>query len=174
VPSNENGFDTARLRAPEWVIGAASIVLLVATFGLTWYSPRGALEPVAGGLGVASYNGWESNTVLGVLLLLSSLLGLSVFFAQASCRGPAVPVSLTVLLNPAAGLATLVVVIQLIFNKPGPNGLVSLRAGAAVGLVACIVLLIAAYRSLRTDGIRDIDGPQEIETFRQRRPVGAA
>ena len=174
TPSNENGFDTDRLRGPEWVIGAASVVLLVATFVLTWYGPRGQLQPVASALGATSFNGWQSNTVLGVLLLVSSLLGLAVFFTQASCRAPALPVSLTVLLNPLAGLTTLIVVIQMVFNKPGQSGLVSIRAGAVVGLVGCIVLLAAAYQSLRTEGIRDIDGPQEIETFRARqRPVNA-
>jgi hypothetical protein len=174
VPSNDNGFDTDRLRGPEWVIGAASVVLLVATFVLTWYGPRGQLQPVASALGAISFNGWQSNTIAGVLLLLSSLLGLGVFFSQASCRAPALPVTLTAMLNPLAGLTLLIVVIQMVFNRPGPSGFVSIRAGAVVGLVGCVVLVAAAYQSLRTDGIREIDGPQEIETFRQRtRPVNA-
>jgi hypothetical protein len=176
MPSNANGFDTERLRFDEWLIGAASLVLLISLFALTWFGIRSQLAVNAAALGgvQTSYSGWDSFTIGQYVILVTALVGLAAWYFQASRRAPALSVSLTVILNPLGLISSLLILHRVVISKPGPTDLISLRAGAIVGLISAVTLTVAAYRSLRHDGIREIDGPQEIETFRQRRrPVGA-
>jgi hypothetical protein len=177
VPSNENGFDTGRLRFSGWLIGIASLVLLVSLFALKWYGVRSQLAGTAAALQLPglSRDGWNSSTITRYFVLATALLGLAAWFFQASRRAPALPVTLTAMLNPLGLITSLLVFHRVVISRPGANDLVSLRAGGIIGLISVITVTVAAYRWLREDGIREIDGPQEIETFRQRRrPVGAA
>jgi hypothetical protein len=176
APSNANGFDTERLRVNEWLLGAASLVLLVSLFALHWFGVRSELAVTAAQIGgvKSSYSGWDSFTVGQYVIVLTCLVGLAAWYFQASRRAPALPVTLTVMSGPLGLLSTLLIFHRVVLSKPGPKDLISLRPGAIVGLLAAATLTAAAWRSLRDDGIREVDGPGEIETFRQRRrPVSA-
>jgi hypothetical protein len=172
-----DSFQTSRLRPAEWLLGAAALVLLLSTFFVDWYGLRAELALTFGGFGrQTSFSAWDILSITRYFLIATGLLGLAVFYVQASRRAPALPVALTVILNPLALITTLLVFHRVVISKPGAGDLLSLRAGAIVGLISCVTLMVAAYGSLRGDGIREIDGPGEIETFRQRprrRPVEA-
>ena len=177
APSNANGFDTERLRFNEWLLGAAALVLLVSLFALPWFGVRSELAQAASQIGgiPATYSGWNSFTVGQYVILLTAIVGLAAWYFQASRRAPALPVALTAMSNPLGLISTLLIFHRVVIDKPGQQALISLRPGALIGLFSAVTLTVAAWRSLRQDGIRDVDGPGEIETFRQRRrPVSTA
>jgi len=135
-------FHAARLRAPEWALGIASLALLVVLFALHWY----------GGA-----NGWQSLTVLGPLTALVAVLGLAVWALQATQSAPALPVVLVVV-ELALGLILVVALIVRVAIDPP-------KLGAYLGLVLAVLVELAAYASLRHDGVAEADAPRRIETF---------
>ncbi len=160
-------FDRTRLRTGEWVVGAGSLVLLASTFLFKWYALSGPLVPTARFLGVpTSVNGWHALTNLRWLILVTGLVGLAVFYFQATRRAPALPVSLTVIVTGLGLLTSLALVYRVVIDEPGGYSNINQRFGAFAGMFSAIVITIGGYRSLRTDGIAPEDAPQEIETVR--------
>jgi hypothetical protein len=135
-------FRIARLRAPEWALGIASAALLVVLFALDWY---------------AGANGWQSLTVLGPLTAVVAVLGLAVWVLQATQSAPALPIVLTVV-ELAVGLILVIALIVRVAVDPP-------KLGAYLGLALALLVVLAAYASLRRDGVADADAPQPIETL---------
>jgi hypothetical protein len=136
------GFRLARLRAPEWALGGVSVALFVVVFALDWYGDT---------------NGWLSLTVLGPLAAVVAALGIAVWVVQATRGAPALPVALTVV-ELALGLVLVVgLIIRVLIDPP--------RLGGYLGLVLAVSVVLAAYASLRRDGVADADAPRWIETL---------
>jgi hypothetical protein len=168
-------FEFSRLRRGEWIIGVASLVLIASTF-LKWYGLRSAFVPAYStlGLGNGSRDAWSALTVGGPLILITGVLGLAAWYAQGACRAPALPVCLTVMLWPVSLILSLYLINRVLISKPGATSAVSLKPGAIIGLLSAIAVFVGAYVSMRQDGIRTADGPQQIETFRRgSRAAGA-
>lgn len=162
-----DGFVLSRLRTGEWLIGAASLVLLFATFALPWYGLRGIFARTASELGATTtVTGWQELVVARWFIVATALLGLATWAAQAARRAPAVPVVLTVAVVPLSVISCLFLIHRVLISEPGPSSLISLRAGAVIALVSAIAILVGTYLSLREDGVRPEDGPGEIETVR--------
>lgn len=149
-PRRSSGFDPRRLRAPDWLAGAAGLVLLLDLFAVRWY-----------GNGDGSVSGWTALTILRWLLVLGGVAGVGLLVAQARCRAPAVPITVTVLTS----LIALICLIAVVIRTLDPPGSLELRAGALIGLVATAALLIGGVQSMRQEGILDRDGPGEIPTL---------
>lgn len=165
--SASDGFALSRVRAGEWMIGAGSLVLLVSTFALPWYGLRGVFVRTYSQLGATStVNGWNTLVVARWFIVATALLGLVAWAAQAARRAPAVPVVLTVSVVPLSLISCLFLIHRVIISEPGPASLISLRPGAVIALLSAITIFVGTYVSLREDGIRDEDGPGEIETVR--------
>jgi hypothetical protein len=168
-------FDLRRLRAGEWVLGASALVLLISSF-LSWYGLRAGYGQTYAslGLGSGSSDAWSALSVVRWLILIVALIGLAAWFTQAGFRAPALSVSLTIVLTPLSLILALILINRVLISKPGESALISLRPGAAIGMVSSIMMFVGAYLSLREDGIRTADGPQQIQTFRQGPgPAGA-
>jgi hypothetical protein len=91
-------FRLSRLRAGEWLIGVASLALLVILFVVPWFGLPATYAHAAASLGAASsFSGWESLTVIRWLILVLGLGGLLCWYLQARCLAPALPVCAVVL-----------------------------------------------------------------------------
>ena len=157
-----------RVRIGELVSGAAGVVLLVSMF-LDWYSvsPRvlfGAMDEQ-----FRSVDAWAAFSVVDVLIALVALLGIALALSQAIGRGPALPVALGVITTTLALAGTLLVLYR-ILNQPGPNDLISVEAGAYVGLLASLGVFLGAWLSLSDERPRPVDPPPPEP---QRRPTPA-
>lgn len=159
----------SRLRSGEWIVGAASLALLVVVFATPWFAaghPAGSLQPAQH----VQDNGWQSLSILGPFSVIVGLLGLAVWWLQAACRAPAMPVSATVFETMFSFLLVIGLAIRILLAHPavhaaGASGAAThVRYGAWTGLALVAVVLAGGYRSLRTDGIAPADGPREIET----------
>ena len=126
----------------------------------------GAGAPQAARLGFpTSVNGWHGLTTLRWFLLVTILLSLALVYAQATRRSPAVPVSLSVVGLFVALITLIALIYRVLINAPGPNSLIDQKAGAFVGLIATLTIVWGGYLSLREEGVREADGPGEIETI---------
>jgi hypothetical protein len=149
-----------RLRDGEWIAGAGGVALLAALF-LHWYGV--SLEPLdqalpPGTIGVldifqgAEATAWQAFDVLDVVLALLALVPLGLVFTQATRRSPSIPVAFSVLTTLAGGLAALLILYRIV-NQPGPNDLVTVEAGAWLGLLAALVIAGGGWRSMRVEPI---------------------
>jgi hypothetical protein len=129
-------MDVRRLRAGEWITGLGGALLLVALF-LPWYD-EGAVSPT----------GWQSFTVIDVVLAAVGLAALLVPVITAQQRAPAVPLAMEALVD-LAGLVALVLVLIRVVNLPGDAS--ARAAGLWVGLVATVVIVAGAAVAIRDE-----------------------
>ena len=80
-----------------------------------------------------SLTAWGAFSVVDVLLALVALLGIALALSQVIGRGPTLPVALGVITTTLALAGTLLLLYR-ILNQPGPNDLISVEAGAYLGL----------------------------------------
>jgi Na+/citrate or Na+/malate symporter len=139
--------ELSRLRGGEWLAAAGAVVMIVSLFVLHWYNPAPGV----------TQTGWRGVTHLHWLILVASLVGLALAVAQAVCRAPAWPVSLSVISTVVALLAVLWLVYRLVIQPPAHQ-----QVGAWIGFVGTLALLVGSYWSMRQEGIRAQDGPAEI------------
>jgi hypothetical protein len=156
--------DPSRLRSGELIVGASGVVLLASVFLLKWYGLSATLAPTAKALGLAtSVDGWDGLAKIRWLMLLTGVCALALVYLQAARPAPALPVTVSAVVTVLAILTTLALIYRVLLNPPGPDGLISTRAGAYVGLVSALVLSYGGYRSLRQEGIAERDAPPEAE-----------
>ena len=161
------GFRIYRLRGGEWIIGGSSLALLIATFALPWYGLKATFAPTAALLGQATQtDGWESYGTLRYLLVIVALLGLAVWWVQATRPGPALPVSLTVVDVALATLLLIGLIYRIAINEPGSSSNEELKIGSYAGLILTVAVLVGAYVSMREDAAAPDGASQEIETLR--------
>ena len=139
-----------RLRAGEWLAAGAAIAIPI-TLALPWYGAR-AIEATA--------SGFESFTVIDVLLLLAAAVGLTLALLQATQDSPALPVAFGVLTVAAGFLATLLTLYRLV-NEPGPDEFLDVRLGAWLGLAAAAALTAGGWLSIANERVRGLPpGPE--------------
>jgi hypothetical protein len=132
-------MDVRRLRPGEWLALAGGVALQVSLWS-SWYQ-------VGPDDFRASATAWQSFTVIDVLLALVGACGIALAVVQAVETRPALPVAASVLLVPVGFLGVLLVLFRLIF-QPGPNELVSLGAGAWLGLGATLAITAGAWLAI--------------------------
>jgi uncharacterized membrane protein len=138
--------DLRRLRAGEWIAVAGGIALIVSLL-LPWYDAP-----------TESLTGYEALTIVDVLLTLIALVGVALGVLQATQDTPAKPVAFGVLSVVFGVLAVLLVLFRLIDS---PAAGLAVRAGAWVGLVAAIAVVVGGWRSLAAEYVRGL--PPDLE-----------
>jgi hypothetical protein len=76
---------------------------------------------------------------------------------QGTRRAPALPVTLVVIELALGLILVIALIVRVVIDPP--------KLGAYLGLALSVLLALAAYASLRRDGIADMDAPQWIETL---------
>ncbi len=163
-----------RLGAGEWILGSASILLLIDLFGLSWFAYRPQFHATAVMLGQApSANGWQSFEVIGPLTLLVCLTGAAVWLLTATRRSPALPAVITTLLLPVSLVLAVLVAVRVLLDGPAVHlaqadgrNVITAQPGAYIGLLLSFVLFIGAFMGMRREGVAPEDAPRVIETVR--------
>lgn len=155
----------ARLRPAEWLAGGAALALLLVMF-LDWFTPsasagRGSGETLELSLAVG-WSAWQAFSVIDLILLLTVVAALALVVATATQPTDALSLSVAVVMTAFALVATALVAFRLVVDQPGmgiglPDGLVGTTAWAWVGLLLCVALVYAGYRSMRDE--RSAIGP---------------
>ncbi|HEV3390734.1 MAG TPA: hypothetical protein VG057_17060 [Solirubrobacteraceae bacterium] len=146
-------FDASRLRRGEWLAGASAVLLAIFLVGGKWYDGAGR----TGG----SLTGWQALTDLRWLLLVTIVAAVGLLFTQATHRAPALPVTMSLVVM-LLGIATVVALIVRVLIDPPPN----VQAGAYLGLLSAIGIMVGGYLSLRQEGVARRDAPANIPIVR--------
>lgn len=143
-------MDLRRLRAGEWLAAAAAVATSV-VLALPWYGARGR---------EATVTGFESFTIIDVLLVLFAAVGLALAILQATRTSPSLPVAFGVL-TVAAGFLSVLLVLYRLINEPGPDEFIEVRATAWLGLVAAVLLTAGGWLSIANEHVRHVPpGPE--------------
>jgi hypothetical protein len=131
-------MDVRRLRSGEIVAGLGAAGLAIVMF-LDWFGGRSA---------------WETLTIGRVLLVVTIGLAATLVVFTLRMRAVSMATSAATVTIGVGALALLYLLYRVGIDEPGPNGLVSVDAGAYAG-VACVLAIIGgAWRTLddeRTD-----------------------
>lgn len=122
----------ARLRAGEWLMAVAALVLAVSLFALRWYG------------GAHPRDGWQALPTLRWLVLVTVVVALAAAAAQLR-PGPALAAALDVVALLLATITAILLVIRMATTGA------SLSPGAFVGLGACIATGLGAFAALRIE-----------------------
>ena len=122
------------LRRGEILAGAGGLALLIFLFALNWLRSAGVTR-----------DGWSAVPVLRWVIVVAALSALALTVAQATTRGPALPVSLSVIATVLSALTALLLVIRILTTGATP------RVGAYLGLLAAITMAYGAFTSLRAE-----------------------
>jgi len=137
-----------KLRAGDVLAGVGGVALLVATF-LPWYE---VIEGVYDGgrtieIGDTRQNAWESFRVLLIPLVITALLGITLFVTTAYERTTAWPVAAQVFGAAIGALTTLWILFRVI-DSPFPDFASSLQVGAWLGLASVVAVTAGAWWSM--------------------------
>lgn len=130
--------DLRRLSAGEWVAGGSGLLLLVSLF-LPWYA-----------VGGADLTGWQSFTVVDVILALAAALALFGAVATAARGTAALSVAAVALSILPSAVAVLIVLWRL--ADPAPAGDASREIGVWLGLAGVLGIALGAWFGMRDEG----------------------
>jgi hypothetical protein len=131
-----------RLRAAEVVAGAAALALAVLMLVAHWYGTR---------------TGWQVLTGERWLALVTIVLALGLVLTQATRPAPAIPVTLSMLTTVLGVLNGLWLLYRVAISAAGHQ-----HVGAWLGLISAWAIAVAAFWSMRQEGIAPADAPREI------------
>lgn len=127
-------MDLRRLRAGEWIVGAAGLALLLSLF-LPWYGPGDATA-------------WQAFDVVDVLLFLLALASVALPAVVAYQRSPSMGIAYEGLLGLAAIIGLLIVLFRALDL---PDGADSRELGLWLGLAAGAVLTVGCMIAMRDE-----------------------
>lgn len=116
----------SRVKPGEWFVSFSGALILVALF-MPWYGEDAALASVS---------------LLDVILLVVAIMALVLPLVLARSRHTNVPVSFETLLSDLATIASVVLLVKLLWNLDG-----GLKTGFFIGLAGSILLTVAGWRS---------------------------
>ena len=161
-----SGLDPRRLRLGEIVGGASAVLLLIFMFVPSWYALNGTLSQTAGNLGAqTTWNGWWALSGWRYLTLVTIVAALALTYFQAAREGPAIPITLSMIVTVLGGLNTVGVIYRILAGPPSGASLLHAQVGPYLGLVAALGITYGGYRSMREEGGADPTA-LEIETIR--------
>jgi hypothetical protein len=151
-------MDLRRVRAWEWLTGLGGVVLLVSLF-LPWYSLAGV-----------DATGWESFSVVDLILAFAALCAIALPVVAATQRAAAVPQAWSSGIIWALMLAAVLAVIRLL-NPPADD--VSREAGVWIATIASLALVGFDIKSMRDKRFPAAMRPRiDIETIAAPTPDG--
>lgn len=163
-----------RLGPAEWLLGVASVALLVDLFAVTWFEYRPQFHGLAAMLGQrSSTDGWQTFEVIGPLAVLVCLLGILICLLTATRRSPALPVVMSTLVAPVSLVLAVLVAVRVLLDRPSVHlaraanmNVIEPRPGAYIGLALSVAVFAGLYLSLRRDSVATEDSPTLIEALR--------
>lgn len=127
-------MDLRRLRSGELIAGMSALGLLAVLFA-DWF-------------GGAS--GWETMTLLRVVLVVLVACALA-FVVLTVTRTVAMATSMATITIAVGVIALLLVAFRVLIDEPGPNAVVSVDAGAYLGLLLVVGIIAGAFLALKDE-----------------------
>jgi hypothetical protein len=129
-----------RLRAGEWLAGAAALGLLVLMF-FHWFSAEGE-----------GASGWSTlGWFIDVLVCVAIFGGLALSYMTVKRASPAWPVGASVLTWTMGSLIFLILLVRVTITQPGVDELMSVQLPAYLGLLCAALIPAGGFLSLRDE-----------------------
>lgn len=125
-------MDLRRLRSGELVTAAGAVGLAALLF-TDWFGGQ---------------SGWSTMTVGRFLLVLAVLLALTVVVVTLRAGAVSMALSAAVVTVGIGTLALVYLLYRVVIDEPGRNALVSVDAGAYLGLLCLLALLAGTWRTI--------------------------
>ena len=125
-------MDPRRLRSGE-LLGAAGAIGLAVVLFADWFGGQ---------------SGWSTLTVGRWLLVLTIALALTFVFITLSARAVSMATSSATVTVAIGSLTLLYLLFRVGINEPGDNALVSVDAGAYLGVLCVVATIVGAWRAL--------------------------
>jgi len=125
-------MDVRRLRSGELLTAAGALGLAVVLF-TDWFGGQ---------------SGWSTLTVGRVLLVATIALGLTLVAFTLSARAVSMATSASVVTIGVGSLAVIYLLYRVGIDEPGRNALVSVQAGAYLGLLCLLAIVAGTWRAL--------------------------
>jgi hypothetical protein len=146
-------MDLRRLRSGELVVAVGTAGLAVLMF-LDWFGGRSA---------------WETLTLGRLLLVVTLGLAATLVVMTLSRRAVSMATSAATVTIGVGTLALLYLLYRVGIDEPGPNGLVSIDAGAYAGLACALAIVGGAWRTLddeRTQAATSLEQTERVLAVR--------
>jgi hypothetical protein len=158
-------FKAGRVGPGDWLLFGCSVGLLVDLFAVGWFAERTGSQALSVRRQIADQTGWQALSAIGALTALVCVIGVVIWWLQATRRSPALPTVLDTLLAPVTVVVLLLLGFRVIIDTPGHA---SARAGGYVGLLLSLGLAAGVYVSLRREGVSDADSAPVAEAVSLR------
>ena len=142
-------FDLSRLRRGEWIVGAGSVVLLVSMLVLPWYE-----------VGSHTVTGWNALTSFRWFALATLVLAGALLFFQATRRGPAIGVALSVFVAIFGTVTAAWLILRVGIDPPTGR-----KVGGWIGLAGALAIVYGGFSAMRREGVSPKDAPASIPTI---------
>jgi hypothetical protein len=142
-------MDVNRVSQGQRIAGIAGLLLFIDLW-MSWYSVdlraiTGASSSAIAASGVdTTASAWQAFSWTDLLLALTALIAIGAAVATAARQE--LPIKLTPIIAPLAGVMTLLVLYRIV-NQPGPNKLINVEWGAYLGLVLVAAVAYGGFRA---------------------------
>lgn len=140
-------MDLGRLRSGELITAAGAAGLFVVMF-LDWFGGRSA---------------WATMTIGRVLLVLTIALATTLVVFTLRRRAVSMAMSAATITIGVGSFTLLLVAYRVLIDEPGRNGLVSVDAGAYLGLGLLVVLLAGVWRTMADERTAAAESRRQTE-----------
>jgi hypothetical protein len=137
----------------ELIAGAGALLLLVSLVFLKWFGvggTAGRFAPRAAATG--SEGAWHTLTLLRWLVLLTVAVALVPLLLRLARRWLGPPRRTNTLVAALGGVTTLLLGYRVLVDLPDPSHVVDQKAGAILGLLGALLVVVGGVESMHTRG----------------------
>jgi hypothetical protein len=173
--ANEPLSAEARVLHPlqaELMTAAGAVLLLVSLLFLKWFGLGGEVGRFAPrAVATASEGAWHTLTLLRWLALLTVAVALLPLLVRPAKRWFDLPRRAPAAVAALGSATTLLLGYRVLIDLPEPNRVVDQKAGAILGLLGALLIVIGGVESMRTQAVQS---PPRGARRRSRRSRGVA
>jgi hypothetical protein len=173
--SGSEPFEGARPLHPlqaELIAAAGAVLLVVSLLFLKWFGVGGEVGRFAPrAVATGSEGAWHTLTVLRWLVLLTSVVAVLPLVVRSAQRWLGLPRRTPTAVAALGGITLLLVGYRVLIDLPDPNRVVDQKAGAILGLLSALLIVIGGVESMRTQAV---PSPPHRARGRSRRARGVA
>jgi hypothetical protein len=153
----------------ELIEAAGASLLLVALLFLKWFGVGGAVGRFAPRAAAAGSEGaWHTLTVLRWPALLAAGLALLPVFVRPVRRWVGLPRRTHTAVAVLGAVTTLLIGYRVLIDLPDPNRVVDQKAGAILGLLGALLIVIGGVESMRAQTVHSSVGRRGSRSRRAR------
>lgn len=134
----------------ELIAAAGAILLLVALLFMKWFGLGGAVGPVAPRVSATGSEGaWHTLTLLRWPALVAAAVAFVPLLARGTQRWVGLPRRTYAAVAALGTVATLLLGYRVLIDLPDPNHVVDQKAGAILGLLGALLIVVGGVESMR-------------------------